>query len=1120
MPAEQLQPDQTGDLEDEAAALSDEARALDLDATDIDTEHLQRSAQAERSRGIDLLGLKRRKAERAQKKEAEKSEIFREVNSLVEGHGQVRDVLRKRRLEQDYGKGRIGKLNAKLACADVANGPTFMQEAKARLKKLGIKTAITGTLGVVGGAALGTVSWPVLLTALAAGTAGRGAVELYRLFKGDERRQKKEIAKVEEAMADKITELIDNLNEMQIRKQTEDPELDIMSDPEYKKQYLEIVELMYDSSKARVQVIGEGDDQVYVGLGKEESYTEGAKQLNYGELRTQARKGEKKAETVANWTAMMTSLLGGLAAGAHLASDKAAEAASNATGAARSTLENGGTITVDFNGDDIAHKVTLLRDAQQHLTDKLIYLKDAAHKTGEHLASGIPNPDQYTSGDILSKLGDHWHDVGTGYQELYGMLEKAASSGAYNQAWIENAKAILAAGAAFFGQAMAEPTVSRFSESDESKRKKVEQAMAKYKHVLGGDSDGGEGNENSDQEETDDDSGGAPQVTVVEREGEEEGIDEESGGPDTAGPPASGSQVEAEKSVEANDEERAARFWRRFDIAGEKADGYRATQKEYMEYMIASMAGSGKLILDIPKSGRNNEDYLDRLAAYRVMALEMGYEIGEFEPADDKDEASIKKTDGVDIVPPVARTLGEEPALSMSFGEGERDVETEERIRNIYERAGTRSPEEAQRLISEAKSIIEAEKAAGEGKLKPTIGELEGSGSFVDKDVVYLKGDCEAIFIGDTHGDPLALRAILNQANFFQKIANGEPIKVVMLGDYADRGTADLENLEQVLNLKTEYPNNVILLQGNHEEERVNGNNTNGPAYLRNTLKVKYGEQKGEEVYRNYLDIFSSMPNAVVTENGVVAMHGGIGDFTNLNDLQDNEEALHWSDPPDYIGMPGQNIQGSGVTASDRGAGFIFGRDALEKFLSNSGAKVLVRAHQSDPFVAWDGKIATIFSNGNGSEHSHYGRVKDPNFALIDLRKPIEKLDESTVKSLDYSQAKNIPEIRKKVEQGTAVEAEPVEAPPVKVVLVEKNKMTLENAEYDSIGIDDVYFNEEKNMWARITAIDPVDDNYTIITVESGSVNQTPDGNPAVFTSNGKGEEKIMMTNTEWAKLF
>ncbi|PIU03608.1 hypothetical protein COT44_02325 [Candidatus Shapirobacteria bacterium CG08_land_8_20_14_0_20_39_18] len=62
-------------------------------------------------------------------------------------------------------------------------------------------------------------------------------------------------------------------------------------------------------------------------------------------------------------------------------------------------------------------------------------------------------------------------------------------------------------------------------------------------------------------------------------------------------------------------------------------------------------------------------------------------------------------------------------------------------------------------------------------------------------------------------------------------------------GDYADRGTNDVRNLEMVLDLKVRYPQNVVLMRGNHEE---------------------------------YVSLFNKLPVVLVTGNGLVAVHGGI----------------------------------------------------------------------------------------------------------------------------------------------------------------------------------------------------------------------------------------------------
>jgi len=280
---------------------------------------------------------------------------------------------------------------------------------------------------------------------------------------------------------------------------------------------------------------------------------------------------------------------------------------------------------------------------------------------------------------------------------------------------------------------------------------------------------------------------------------------------------------------------------------------------------------------------------------------------------------------------------------------------------------------------------------------------MRGSESFVDKDVAYLKGDCQAIFIGDTHGDPQATLAILKQTQFYEKVKSGEKIKLVFLGDYADRGSGDVENLELILNLKIQYPDNVVLLQGNHEEVE-----TSMRYGLLKTLINKYGKQDGQRLFIQYAELFKDFPNAVITENGVLAMHGGIGNFDTLTDLQGKSKLLHWADPSfSESGISANRdrlLNGGNMTDEEIIAeGFAsYGRDALESYLGKIGAQVLIRAHQYPPSVEWDGKMVTVFSNGSGSEYSNYKSVK-PIFVDVDLRKDIDRIEQNNVKDVAYS---------------------------------------------------------------------------------------------------------------------
>lgn len=65
--------------------------------------------------------------------------------------------------------------------------------------------------------------------------------------------------------------------------------------------------------------------------------------------------------------------------------------------------------------------------------------------------------------------------------------------------------------------------------------------------------------------------------------------------------------------------------------------------------------------------------------------------------------------------------------------------------------------------------------------------------------------------MGDIHGQ------VYDLANMMSKIDFSENIKVLMLGDYVDRGSFSVEVIIYLLNLKINFPNKLFLLRGNHE---------------------------------------------------------------------------------------------------------------------------------------------------------------------------------------------------------------------------------------------------------------------------------------------------------------
>lgn len=293
--------------------------------------------------------------------------------------------------------------------------------------------------------------------------------------------------------------------------------------------------------------------------------------------------------------------------------------------------------------------------------------------------------------------------------------------------------------------------------------------------------------------------------------------------------------------------------------------------------------------------------------------------------------------------------------------------------------------------IQELNALLKNENTAGQEKLCDSIDKIRhspwGEKHFVAGNVAYLPAKGRAIFVGDIHGDLEAVLSVLRQINFIKTVEGGEKdIFLVFLGDYTDRGKKDLATIYEVITLKLKYPNNVILLRGNHESLSV------GEAYglLDSFLKV-YGEKDGHDLFVRYIAMTGGMPGLVVTANGIAGVHGGIPnrDIHSLMDLngKDGDELISqmcWNDPNRYIDERRSSPRG--------GTAQLFGETAFRKFMAVISAEVMIRSHQvieSGVEALFSRTLFTIFSTGSPrSESSGYSkRVERPVFMLMSLER-------------------------------------------------------------------------------------------------------------------------------------
>jgi len=228
--------------------------------------------------------------------------------------------------------------------------------------------------------------------------------------------------------------------------------------------------------------------------------------------------------------------------------------------------------------------------------------------------------------------------------------------------------------------------------------------------------------------------------------------------------------------------------------------------------------------------------------------------------------------------------------------------------------------------------------------------------------LVSLMPKCEAVVVGDIHGDLESLFHILKATDFIGKVRKGEQCLLVFLGDYGDRGVHSPEVYYVVLRLKEAFPENVVLMRGNHEGP---DDLLPHPHDLPGHLHIKFGENSSR-AYASLRKLFNSLHNGVLVNERYVLLHGGVptqaktvDDLAYAHEKHPREthlEEILWSDPWEEL---------TGTYASPRGAGRLFGENETNRFLNMLNVNVLIRGHEPDQKgfkINHNGQVLTLFS--------------------------------------------------------------------------------------------------------------------------------------------------------------
>lgn len=231
--------------------------------------------------------------------------------------------------------------------------------------------------------------------------------------------------------------------------------------------------------------------------------------------------------------------------------------------------------------------------------------------------------------------------------------------------------------------------------------------------------------------------------------------------------------------------------------------------------------------------------------------------------------------------------------------------------------------------------------------------------------IIETTPDNPFLIIGDLHGDFETLKNILKRINHLRLLKR--ELNLVFLGDYIDRGPFQVETLVTVLKLKIEFPENVLIIRGNHEPPR---NIIPYPHDFPEVLRRKFGYSNGVELYNDLMDLFEYLPLVIHVKREAVMLHGGLPTETYKKEVTIHEyftgktplekervlAELLWNDP----------FEANMVRApSPRGIGYLFGRPVTEWVLKRFRVKAVFRGHEAVDRgfkLNHGGKVMTLFS--------------------------------------------------------------------------------------------------------------------------------------------------------------
>ncbi|EAY07075.1 Ser/Thr protein phosphatase, putative [Trichomonas vaginalis G3] len=213
--------------------------------------------------------------------------------------------------------------------------------------------------------------------------------------------------------------------------------------------------------------------------------------------------------------------------------------------------------------------------------------------------------------------------------------------------------------------------------------------------------------------------------------------------------------------------------------------------------------------------------------------------------------------------------------------------------------------------------------------------------------------------LGDVHGD---FDDVLEIFNIFGYPTDG---KYCFVGDFVDRGDKSVHTIVLLFAYKIKFPETFYLVRGNHE-----GYNMTATYGFYDEILRRYGDYN---IWRVFIDVFMAIPIAILIDNNILGVHGGLTPFLETIEQLDQLtrtipdtgsapptqfpilKEIMWNDPS----------EAPGIQPAIREGGKCWGPDISAKFIEKNNLKFVVRGHEAvNSGFKWnhDKRVLTIFS--------------------------------------------------------------------------------------------------------------------------------------------------------------